>query len=217
MASFFQVFQLDLRPVGLVCGALTWLAILGTPGHAFQPPPQAPAGPTQGVAQVQDLIDILTRFDQNGRSPDQKLGFEIPEKAVNEYLAFVQSSRPRTGIGKASLTLTSKNEIAADIEIDFDALAGADDLIPENFRQVLRGRQKLRITARFTAANGFLSFTVTNASGPQGVPIPQKVIADVLQSLGRLQPESFDTSKPIPLPYGLKRVWVEKRMVCGET
>jgi hypothetical protein len=39
----------------------------------------------------------------------------------------------------------------------------------------------------------------------------------VLQALGSHQPESYDTAKPIPLPYGLKRIWTDKQLICGET
>jgi len=39
----------------------------------------------------------------------------------------------------------------------------------------------------------------------------------VLQTLGSRQPENFNPDKPIPLPFGLKKVWTEKQLLCGET
>jgi hypothetical protein len=39
----------------------------------------------------------------------------------------------------------------------------------------------------------------------------------VLQALGSRQPESYDTAKPIPLPFGLKRIWTGKQSIYGET
>jgi len=53
--------------------------------------------------------------------------------------------------------------------------------------------------------------------GSDGNPLPQKITSDLMQALGLRQPESFDTAKPIPLPFGLKRVWIDRHSVCGET
>ena len=49
------------------------------------------------------------------------------------------------------------------------------------------------------------------------LPVPNAILNTVLQSLGAHQPEGYDTTKPIPLPFGLKRIWTEKQAVGGET
>jgi hypothetical protein len=63
--------------------------------------------------QIADLLASLARFDRDGRIAEQKIGFEIPERAVNEYLAYSLRNRPRPGIGSITVTLLSKNDISA--------------------------------------------------------------------------------------------------------
>ena len=53
--------------------------------------------------------------------------------------------------------------------------------------------------------------------GPDGKAMVGKVVSSLMQALGSRQPESIDPGKPSPLPFGLKRVWTEKQLLCGET
>ena len=168
--------------------------------------------------QIQDLLASLARFDQNGRDPAQKLGFEIPERAVNEYLAYSLRNRPRPGISSITVTLLPNNELSGVIEIDFKAVTGWNpEILPENLRPLLQGKMALRVNARFESRNGSLTFVLKDVQGPDGKAIPTKVMTDLLQAIGSRQPESYDMAKPIPLPFGLKRVWTEKQSACGET
>jgi hypothetical protein len=230
LSSFWSAVAPPRVPVAAV--ALCWLAVCGsvgapqtlTPGvaappHApvsVSPPPSPPSA--QGVAQVQDLLQSLARFDQKGRPADQKLGFEIPEKTFNDYLAWSLLRNPRPGIGTASVSLVSKNEIAVNMEVDFDVVGDwSGDLIPPALRPMLKGKMPLQLTAQFQSQNGVATFTLKDARGQEGRPIVSKVMMNVLQAIGGHQPESFETSKPIPLPFGLKRIWIDQRSVCGET
>jgi hypothetical protein len=70
---------------------------------------------------------------------------------------------------------------------------------------------------KFESKDGFCSFSLKDTQGPDGKAIVNKVMSALLQSLGSRQPESYDTAKPIPLPFGLKRIWTEKQLICGET
>jgi hypothetical protein len=178
---------------------------------------RAPAGEaTQEVGQIQDLLDTLARFDRN-RSADRKIGFELPERAINEYLAWVLKARPRAGISAATVTLAD-NEIAAQVRIDFDALGnGGTNLLAEPWGKALTGQRDMRVTVQFEAQKGLLTFKVKEAHDADGKPIPNQVMAEVIQALARRQPEAYDTTKPVPLPFGLKRVWIGQRSLCGET
>jgi hypothetical protein len=76
----------------------------------------------------------------------------------------------------------------------------------------------LRLTAQFESENGTLSFTVKEGRPEDGgAPLPASFIKGILQALGQRQPEAWDTSKPIPLPFGIKRVWIDRHALCGET
>src|ERR1051325_4218273 len=135
-----------------------------TPDKAAAPVRPANSAGAAGVAQVQDLLESLARFDRNGRSPDQKLGFEIPERAVNEYLAYTLRIRPRPGITAASVTLGGGNEVTLRAEVDLSAIQEWNgQLIPEALRSMIRGKQSGNIILQFEAQNGFLSFTVKDA------------------------------------------------------
>src|ERR1700749_5006687 len=87
-------------PARLLASALGVLAFVGSPtGTSAQAPAVAPAPKlqaaaptapvitpasgesTQGTMQILDLLASLSKFD--GKSSAQKIGFEIPERAVN--------------------------------------------------------------------------------------------------------------------------------------
>ena len=183
------------------------------------PAPSPPAGDsTPGVALVEDLLASLARFDQNGRDPAQKLGFEIPEKAVNEYLAYALRNRPRPGIGAITVTLLPRNEASSVISIDFDAVQKWNPgILPEPLRPLLTGKLALRVNARFESKDGSFTVVLKDVHGPDGKLIPNQVMSDLLRSMGSRQPEQYNPDRPMPLPFGLKRIWTEKQLVCGET
>jgi hypothetical protein len=220
------------------------LAVLGSPsGTSGQAPVVAPAAPvaapaapkiqaaaapvrviaasgesTQGAMQIVDLLASLARFDRDGRVAEQKIGFEIPERAVNEYLAYSLRNRPRPGISAITVTLLPKNDISAAIEIDFNSVKQwAPEILPEPLRALLSGKRAIQVSAHFESRNGSFTFALKDVQGPDGKPLANKIMTDLLQSIGSRQPESYDAAKPIPLPFGLKRVWTEKQSVMGET
>jgi hypothetical protein len=173
---------------------------------------------TQGSMQILDLLASLARFDRNGRDPAQKLGFEIPERAVNEYLAYVLRTRPRPGISAITISLLPNNDVSGVVEIDFNTVKQWDpELLPEALRPLFSGRQTIKVNAHIESRNSTFTVVFKDVQGPDGKPLSNKLITDLLQTIGSRQPESYDTAKPMPLPFGLKRVWTGKQSVCGET
>ena len=45
--------------------------------------------------------------------------------------------------------------------------------------------------------------------------IPAFVVEKVIEIVAARQPEHYDTSKPLPLPFGLRQVWTENQTVKG--
>jgi hypothetical protein len=167
---------------------------------------------------IQDLLSSLGKFDQEGRPEKQKLGFEIPEQALNEYLAYVLRTKPRPGISAMKVTLLPGNQVSSEVEIDFDAIQKwSPEIFPEALRPVLSGKRTIKTDAHFESSNGSWSFTLKDSMGPDGKAMAGKLMSSLLQALGSRQPESIDPSKSIPLPFGLKRVWTENQLLCGET
>src|ERR1051325_5303104 len=180
-------------------------------------PPAAAPEFSPGVNMIQDLLSSLGKFDEDGRPAGRKVGFEIPERALNEYLAYTLRNRPRPGINSMTVTLLPKNQISSDLEIDFDAVQKwSPGIFPEALRGFLTGKRTVHTEVKFEVKNGAVSFDLKDSTGPDGKAIVNKVMTAVLQALGSRQPESYDTSKPIPLPFGLKRIWTDKQLICGE-
>jgi hypothetical protein len=174
---------------------------------------------TQGAMQIADLLASLGKFDRDGKgTAAQKIGFEIPERAVNEYLAYSLRNRPRPGISAITVTLLPKNDISATVEIDFNSIKQWDpEILPEALRPLLSGKRSIQLNAHFESKNGTFTFALKDVHGPDGKLLENKIMTVLLQALGSHQPESYDVGKPIPLPFGLKRVWTEKQTVLGET
>jgi hypothetical protein len=40
-------------------------------------------------------------------------------------------------------------------------------------------------------------------------------VGKVIQIVAARQPEHYDTSKPLPLPFGLRQAWTENHIVKG--
>ena len=167
---------------------------------------------------VMDLLAILAKFDRNGRDPAQKIGFELPETAINDYLAFSLHVKPRPGIEGARVSLLPKNRVALEVDIDFASIVQWNSWTPPDFlRSLLSGRQTVRLNAEFAVNNGRAIINWKDAQGPGGSAILHNVAVGLLQAIGSHQPESYDTTQPIPLPFGLKRIWTEKQLIGGET
>jgi hypothetical protein len=237
MAFQSRFFRTTL-PARAAAFGLSLLAVLGSSsGTSAQAPVAAPAAPkiqaaaapvtviapasgesTQGAMQIVDLLASLARFDRDGRVAAQKIGFEIPERAVNEYLAYSLRNRPRPGISAITVTLLPKNDISVAIEIDFNSIKQWDpEMLPEPLRPLLSGKRTVKLNAHFESKNGTFTFALKDTQGPDSKPLANKIMTDLLQAIGSRQPESYDPAKPIPLPFGLKRVWTEKQSVMGET
>ena len=167
---------------------------------------------------IQELLSSLGKFEHDGRPAGRKVGFEIPEGALNEYLAYTLRTHPRPGIGSMTVALLPGNQVSSDMEIDFDAVQKWNPgIFPEILRGFLTGKRTIHADLTFEVKNGSCSFDLKNAMGPDGKAIVNKVMYAVLQALGSRQPESYDTAKPIPLPFGLKKLWTGKQLLCGET
>ncbi len=170
---------------------------------------------TQGTIQVTDLLASLARYDQEGRPKGHKIEFEVPERAINEYLAYSLRNRPRPGVSAVTVTLLPNNDITATVEVDFGAIS--PDIIPEPMRAALSGKKAFKVNGHFESSNGTLTFKLKDASSPDGQKLAGKLMNDLLQAIGARQPEEYDPAKPFQLPFGLKRVWTGKQTFYGET
>jgi hypothetical protein len=188
-----------------------------TPAAVTAAPPTPSADSSAGAKPVLELISSLSKFDQDGREPDHKIGFELPEASVNDYIAYVLRTRPRPGVQKMRVSLMAHNQITFEAEVDFTAIAQwLSWTPPDALKSMLTGTQTVRLNLEFEARDGAVTLKWKDAFGPGNQTVPSPILTTVLQSLGAHQPEAFDTTKPIPLPYGLKRIWTDKHSLSGE-
>jgi hypothetical protein len=216
-----------LIPV-ILAGICGWTACARKAGHpaAAPPPPPAAVATAAGTGQnkerithVLELLASLWAYDRSGRDRRaQRISFEIPETAINEYIGYALRLGRRPGIESLMVKLLPHNAVQANVVIDFDAVERWNPgTVPLRLKPVLHGQGELHLNAQFQAQDGIFSFTLQAAEDPAHKPIPTEVAAGILRSVAAQQPERYDISEPIPLPFGLQRVWTENQVLYGNT
>src|SRR5579863_7601945 len=114
---------------------------------------------------------------------------------------------PRPGLSSVSVKLFGNDYISTFIKVDFDALEKwHPGTIPSLFRPILKGKKSIWIDFRLHAENSQLTFNVEKAHY-EDVPLPAMLVEKVIQVVAARQPEKYDTTKPMPIPFGLRKVW----------
>jgi hypothetical protein len=205
-----------------------WTACTGgvkaKPAATFPAVPAVPAVAVTGeknkrVEHMLDLLASLGNYDRKGRNREaQQISFEIPEEEINDYLAYSLLVLRRPGIEGMTLKLLPRNQVQATAVIDFDAVGRWNPgTVPLRLQPELNGKRTIYLEVQFETHDGILNFTLKAAQDREHKPIPKNVAESILRSLGAQQPEQYDTSGPIQLPFGLQRVWTESQMLCGNT
>jgi hypothetical protein len=86
--------------------------------------------------------------------------------------------------------------------------------IPALLKPVLSGKKSVWVDYRFQTVNGQASFSVEKAYY-NDVRIPAFVVQRAIHLVAARQPEKYDTDKPLPLPFGLRKVWTAEHRVNG--
>lgn len=173
---------------------------------------------TPNVDIIVELLASLSKYDLAGRRRQaQKLGFELPAASVNEYLAYSLRRKPRFGIAGLTMKFLDGDKFSTMVAINFDIVKDYSAwTVPELVRPLLRQTRTVQVDSHFTAHDGVLRVTFDKAIGPDGTPITG-VVSGLIRAIGLLQPEACDTDAPIPLPFGLQRVWTKDGVFAGNT
>jgi len=175
------------------------------------------ATPTAAVRRVQDILTALEKFDNAGRpQTSQRVYFELAESDINEYLAHSLKTRPRPGIDQASVRFQDNNHISAAVAVDFDQIAAWAPLIPSLFQPLLSGSRPVAIDIAFEVKDAAVTFQFTDLNKPEDALV-RRVMQTLVHILALHQPERYDSSKPLPLPFGLRRAWTTHLILGGET
>ncbi len=178
-----------------------------------------PHGQTASPAATK-VLDLFNRLNgsanlrRNGQKPPP-VSFDLTESEVNQYLVHSQKVTPLPGLESMQVKFFPQNYISTYTVINFDAVEQwKPGTIPMLLKPVLNGKKAIWVDIRVNSQNRTGSFSIEKAYF-QSVRIPALVIEKIIQVIASRQPEHYDTSKPVPLPFGLERIWTNTQHVGG--
>ena len=165
------------------------------------------AGDAIAVSKVLDLFDRLRA--------GKKTVFQLTEAEVNEYMVSALKRQPRPGLESTRIRFFPKNYVATYIVVDFDAVEKwKPGTIPSILRPVLTGRKTLWIDVRFQVTGSRLTYTVEKAYFEK-IWLPAPLVQKMMEVVAARQPEHYDTTKPLPLPFGLRDIRTSDKLLAG--
>ena len=169
------------------------------------------------VIRMQSLVDRLEAAQsQQARGKAPRVTFQFSESEINEYLRYSLKEQPRPGIESIRLKFFPRNYVSSFTLIDLDEIERwRPGTIPTLMRPILRGRKTLWVDLRFNASGGATTFQVEKAYFDK-VRMPALMVEKLIETIAERQPEKYDTTKPLPLPLGIQRLWTDHQTVAGE-
>lgn len=183
---------------------LVWLAF---PAKA-QPSPS----PTEVV---QNLFQSLRNFEEDGKPVYRKVGFQLPEKVVNLYLAASEANHPRPVIGRMQVHLLGGNRCIVEARVDFDDLNGNAPTSSKSALKEFHGVKSIRAEFHFSVKSDSIVFDAKPLKSDLTPSHGQ--LDEIIRLVAASQPEKIDSTRPITLPFGLRRLWTADGMLLGET
>jgi hypothetical protein len=206
LAKIFSLMSRQSLRAAIVCLiAGSWLAA-------------ATAGTSQAVPKVLDLFQRLQTAQQQKAQgkPASHVEFRLTEAEVNEYAEHALRTTPRPGLQSVTVKLFPNNYYSTYTVIDFDAVEKwKPGTIPVLLKPVLSGKKSIWVDYRVQAQNGLATFSVEKAYFGS-IRLPAFFVQKMIQVVAARQPEHYDTSKPVPLPFGLRKIWTGNKDVSGE-
>jgi hypothetical protein len=123
---------------------------------------------------------------------------------------------PRPGLDSMTVKLFAGNYISTFTVVDFDMVEKSrPGTVPALLKPVLNGKKEIWVDVRLNAAEGVSTFSVEKAYF-QSIRLPAFMVEKMINTIGARQKEQFDTSKPVPLPFALRRITTGDKVVMGE-
>ena len=162
------------------------------------------------------LFDQLRQAQAAPGGARQHVSFTATDGEINDYMRYALKATPRPGIESVTVKVFPEGYISTFTMVDFDALERwHPGLVPALLRPVLRGRQSVWVDYRVRASGYQATFSVEKAYYGQ-IRLPAFFVERMIQVIAARQPEKYDTSKPLTLPFGLKQVSTRAHLVAGE-
>jgi hypothetical protein len=142
--------------------------------------------------------------------------FQLTDAEINEYLKYSLRNNPRPGLDSVNVKIFPLNYLSTFIVVDFDAVERwKPGTIPLLLKLMLTGKKSVWVDYRFQANGGLTTFSVEKAYFGD-IRLPAVLVQKVIQIVAARQPEHYDTSKPVPIPFGLRKVWTQGNVVYGQ-
>lgn len=178
----------------------------------------ADAGSAVTVQRMLSLFDQLRQAEaaKAAGTPANRIRFDLPQGEVNSYLSESLRTTPRPGVKSMTVKFFPSNYVSTFTMVDFDEVERMrPGLIPKVLQPVLKGQKTVWVDVRFKLQGAAATFEVEKAYF-QNVPLPALVVQKVIEAVASRQPEHYDTTKPVPLPFGLRNVWTQAGVFSGE-
>lgn len=173
------------------------------------PAPVLPPQPTPAAARVVELLNRLQLV------PRQPVSFQLSEQEINDYLEFALKRTQRPGVESVHVRIFPHNYISTLTLLDLDAVQHSLPFgISTLFGAVLSGQTQVWIDYRFHIQNGTYTFSIEKAYYGDKTLSPS-LVRKMIQTMAAMQPERFDTERPIPLPFGLLEIETAQGSLSG--
>jgi hypothetical protein len=168
------------------------------------------------VAKFLNLFDQLRAAENAGSRPRQRISFQLTDTEINEYMRYALKTAARPGVDSITVKLYPYNYVSTFTVVDFDAVERwKPGTIPALLRPVLHGKKSVWVDYRFQANEGKSTFSIEKAYY-QTLRLPAFFVEKMVQIVAARQPEKYDTTKPLPLPFGLRQIWTADHKVMGQ-
>jgi hypothetical protein len=175
------------------------------------------ASPPLVVTRFVGLFDRLRAAQmQAAAGVPEHVSFQLTEIEINEYMRYTLRATPRPGLNSVTVKLFPHNYVSTFTVVDFDAVERwRPGTIPAPLRLALNGRKSVWVDCRFQADHSRMTFSVEKAFY-QNLRLPAFLVEKMIQIVAARQPEKYDTSKPLPIPFGLRQIWTTEHVIQGE-
>ncbi len=167
-----------------------------------------------GVAKVTGILEELRENDEQGTIPNR--AYELTEEELNAYLSAQLYLQHQKAVESIAL-LIKEGTFLTRVEVNVDELQfQKDDVTTGYLRLLLKGIQTLEIEGKLEATNGLATYRVQEAR-LSGIPIPARLVNNLLSSLGKKNDPPFDPTQPFEMPYGIQSFTFQPGKVMMET
>jgi len=172
------------------------------------------AAENQPPAEAAKFLALFDRL-RAAQTSHQHVEFQFTDKEVDDYMRYSLKATPRPGLESLAVKVFPGNYISTYTVIDFDAVERwHPGTIPAVLRPVLSGKKSILVDYRIQAHDSKIGFTVEKAYY-QNLHIPAFLVGKVIGIVAARQPEKYDTSVPMPIPFGLKALWTSDHVMHG--